>query len=145
MSTKELQQKIVDDMKLWQQIEDSAMSSTANVIKKTQNPLIKIVMEIIQRDSGMHRRVQQLIIDSFEKEAVGLSVDDLSAVWDLVEEHIRIEKMMVGNVERMLELLQGKKMVAVEYLLNYLKHDERKHDELLAALEKVKAGMYPYG
>ncbi len=145
MNMKELQQKIADDMKQWQKIEDAAMSSTASVIKKTENPLIRIVMEVIQRDSGMHRRVQQLIIDSFEKQAIGLSVDDLASVWDLIEEHIRIEKMMVGNVERMLELLQGKKMVAVEYLLNYLKHDERKHDELLAALEKVKSGLYPYG
>ncbi len=145
MKTKELQQKIVDDMRQWQKIEEAAMASTARVMRSTENPLIKMVMEIIERDSGMHRRTQQLIIDSLEKQHIGLSVDDLAAVWDKIEEHIRIEKMMVGNVERMLELLKGKKMVVVEYLLNYLKHDERKHDELLAALEKVKAGMYPYG
>ena len=35
-------------------------------------------------------------------------------------------------------------MLVQEYLLNYLKADEMKHDALLSLLEAVKKGMYPY-
>ena len=35
-------------------------------------------------------------------------------------------------------------MLVQEYLLNYLLVDEKKHDSLLAQLEAVKKGMYPY-
>jgi hypothetical protein len=102
-------------------------------------------MEIIQRDSGTHRRVQQLIVDSIEKEALSLSPDEMSEVWDLIENHLLIERRMVGLVEETLEDLKGKKMVVQEYLVDYLLADEKKHDQLLDNFEKIKKGMYPYG
>ena len=52
---------------------------------------------------------------------------------------------MVGQVEEALGALKGRKMLVQEYLLEYLREDERKHDALLEALQKIKQGMYPYG
>ena len=145
MSTKELQEKLVEQMKTWQKIEDTSVASTSKVIDKANNPLIKLVMEIIKKDSQTHHKVQQFVVDSIEKEAVTLTPEDMGDVWGSIEEHIKIEKKMVGNVIEALEALKGKKMVVQEYLLNYMKIDEAKHDEMLDALNKVKSGMYPYG
>jgi len=144
MSTKELQDSIIDNMKKWQRIEDASVASTGDVISKTQNPVIRQVMEIIQRDSLMHHRIQGMIADSFDK-VVSLTPEDLRDVWDLIENHIKIEKKTIELANSALDALKGKNMVIQEYLLNYLKIDEEKHDKLLETLTMIQKGMYPYG
>ena len=139
--TKEIQEKLVENMKQWQRVEDASVASTGRAIEKTSNPLIRMVMEIIQRDSLMHYRVQQLIADSLERETIVLSTDELGDVWDIIESHIKIEKKTIELAEEALSQLKGKKMLVQEYLLNYLLTDEKKHDSLLAQLEEVKKGM----
>lgn len=145
MSTKEVQDKIVENMKKWQHVEDASVASTGRAIEKTRNPVIRLVMEIIQRDSLMHYRVQQLIRDSLEGQTTVLSVDELVEVWDIIENHIKIEKKTIELAGETLEQLKGKKLVLQEYLLNYLMTDEKKHDAMLADMETIKKGMYPYG
>jgi len=145
MSTKEVQEQIVANMEKWQKIENASVAQMSAIIEKTQNPVIQIVMEIIQRDSQMHHRVQQMITDSLEREAIVLTPDDLGKIWDLVEKHITMEEETIKISEECLAALKGKKMVVQEYLLNYLKVDEEKHDMLLETLDKIKSGMYPYG
>lgn len=144
MSTKEIQESIVENMKQWQRVEDASVASTGRIIEKTRNPLIRLVMEIIQRDSLMHYRVQQLVADSLERETVALSPDELAEVWDSIENHIKIEQRTIKLAEEALGMLKGKKMIVQEYLLQYLLQDERKHDTLLGNLEQIKKGMYPY-
>ena len=144
MKTKELQEKIVENMKQWQRVEDASVASTGRAIEKSRNPLIRMVMEIIQRDSLMHYRVQQLVADSLERETISLSTDELAEVWDIIESHIKIEKKTIELGEQALDALKGKKMIVQEYLLNYLMNDEKKHEALLADLESIKKGMYPY-
>lgn len=144
MSTKELQQDLIEQMRTWQKVEDAAVLQTAKIISSTQNPLIRTVMEIINRDSMMHHRVQGMVADSFERFAVNVSPDDLSAVWDAIETHIQTEKKMQGAVQETLEKIKGNKsMVVAEYLLNYLLIDEDKHNALLESLAKIKKGMSP--
>lgn len=145
MSTKEIQEKLVESMKRWQKIEDASVVSTGKIIEQTDNPLIRLIMEIIQRDSRMHYRVQQLIADSLERKAIALTPEEIGGVWDSIQKHIDIEKRMVGYVDEALKSLKGKKMMVQEYLLAYLKEDEKKHDNLLETLNQVKKGMYPYG
>ena len=144
MSTKEIQEKIVENMRQWQKIENSAVASTGNVIEATENPLIRMVMEIIQRDSQFHYRVQEFIADSLESKTVVLSPDELAQVWDMIEKHIKLEEKTVELANEALEALKGRKMLVQEYLLNYLLEDENKHNKILENLEKIKAGMYPY-
>jgi len=144
MSTKELQEKILKTLKNWQKVEDSSVESTGNVMKKSTNPIVHIVMEIIQNDSRTHHRVQQMIVDSMEKKALSLTPEEMGGVWDMIEKHLQIEKKMVEHVEEALTALKGKKMIVQEYLLNYLLTDERKHDKLLSDFNSIKKGMYPY-
>ena len=145
MSTKEIQNQIVGNMRRWQKVENASVASTGKVMEKTENPIVRMVMEIIQRDSQMHYRVQELIADSLESKTVKLTPDELADVWDMIEDHIRLEKQTVELAHEALEALQGKKMVVQEYLLRYLLEDEEKHNSLLEKLSTIKKGMYPYG
>jgi len=143
-TTKEIQETLVQKMRTWQKIEDTSVSSTAKIMEQTSNPIIKIVMEIIHNDSKMHYRVQEMIADSLEKEAISLTPDQMTDVWTSIEKHIEMETVTVSYVDETLNEIKGRKMLVQEYLLKYLKADEMKHDALLSLLESVKKGMYPY-
>lgn len=143
MSTKELQQEIISNMRRWQKIEDASVASTGLIIEKTDNPIVRLVMEIIQRDSQVHYRVQEWIADSLEFKTVSLTPDELGKVWEMVEHHIELEKKTLEMAKQSLEALKGKRMVIQEYLLEYLAEDEEKHSNLLRHLEIIKKGMRP--
>ena len=145
MSMKEIQEQLVDNMRRWQKIENSAVASTGMVIDKTENPIVRLIMEIIQRDSQMHYRVQDLIAESLTVKSLTLTPEELGDVWDMVENHIEIEKRTIEMAEEALEAIRGKKMVVQEYLLEYLMEDEKKHNHILDSLSTIKKGMYPYG
>ncbi len=138
---KELNEKLIENLKSWQNVEDSSVSSTTEIISKTGNPIVRTIMEIIRQDSAMHRRVQQLMIDHFEKEAISLTPDELADIWDLVENHIKLEQETIRLAD---EARKNSKNFVIRYLLNYLLTDETKHNEILLQLEDFKAGMYPY-
>lgn len=143
-TTKQIQEELITSMKHWQQIEDTSVESCARVMESTDNPLIKLVMEIIQNDSKMHYRVQGMIIKAME-EPISLTPDDMTQAWEGIEKHLKLEKQMVAHVEQTLNEVKSRKMMVPEYLLNYLYTDEIKHDSLLSLLELIKKGMYPYG
>ena len=138
---KENNEKIVEIMKQWQLIEDDSIKTINEIQKKTDNPLIALVMDIIKHDSGYHRRTQQLIIDHFEKETLKMNPDELVEFWDLIEEHDKVEKK---TIELAKEAQKHTNYPLVQYLIGYLLKDEQKHDELLEEMEKIKGGMYPY-
>lgn len=144
-STKQVQEQLVATMRDWQKIENAAVTATGRIMEKTRNPILRLVAEIIQRDSQMHHRVQELIADSLDVKPVALSPDDLGEVWGLIEDHIAIEKRTVDLARKALDSIKGKKGLLVQgYLLSYLMTDETKHTRILEDLEKIKGGMYPY-
>jgi len=143
MTTKELQQEIISNMRRWQKIENAAAASTGQIMERTDNPVIHLLMEIIQRDSQMHYRVQEWIADSLQYKTVTLNPDELNQVWGMIEQHVEVEKKALGMAKQSLASLKGKKMVIQEYLLEYLAEDEKKHNELLKQLETIKKGMLP--
>lgn len=131
----------IELMKTWQKIEDASVKNTTEIIKRSDNPLIHIVMEIIRQDSVMHRRVQQLIIDHYDKNPIELNPEDLESIWNLIEDHNEIEKRTISMAEKSLTEI---KSPVVAFMLEYLLNDEKKHDILLEEIEKIKKGDYPY-
>jgi bacterioferritin (cytochrome b1) len=144
MSTKELQEKLVANMKEWQKIENGSVEMAARVNQKTDNPIVRQVMNIIMHDSATHHRVQQMIIDSLEGGTVALQPEELGDVWGLIEEHIALERKTIEHAKAALGALKNTKMVVQQYLLEYMLVDEEKHNKILDNLEAVKKGMYPY-
>jgi transcriptional regulator GlxA family with amidase domain len=124
-------------MKQWQAIEDQSIKMSRTVQAQTKNPLVQTVMEIIAHDSAMHRRVQQLIIDSIEESAITLRPEELEEIWDKIAKHIAEEKQAI-------ELAEQAKASTRLFVQRYLLEDERKHDLLLERLEEIKNRIYPY-
>jgi len=142
MSTRELQHEIGSNMRRWQKLEDATVVSTGQVMEKTKNPIVRLIMEIIQQDSQMHHRVQEWVADSLDYKTVTLSPEELGKIWEMLEQHIDLEKKSLQMAKQSLASLQGKKMVVQEYLLEYLAVDEEKHNGLLKRLETIKKGIY---
>jgi len=142
-NVKNLQGEIVDTMKQWQKMEDASLASTGRIIEKTGNPIVRLTMEIIQRDSQMHHAVEQWVADSLQDMAVALTPDELNIVWTMIERHLELEQKMIDTVKKLLPSLKGKRMVVQDYLLKYLLEDETKHAKLLQRLGGIKRGMLP--
>lgn len=125
-------------LRQWQRLERQAINDTAEVAEKTENPLIRMIMEIIRHDSLMHHRVQQFLIDSVTKQDVPVTREDVAAVWEQIEAHDAVEKKTIEIATK----LHDKAWSPIhKTLLGYLITDEKKHDGLLAALNEVKQAM----
>jgi len=141
---KGLQKEISTTMKNWQKVEGNSIASTAQIMAKTNNSIIRMAMEIIQRDSQMHSWIQSWIADTLENKTVSLSPDELLEVGQMIEHHIGIENRMIESAEQALASVKGKKtLLAQQYFLNYLLNDEKKHSNLLSSLEILAKGMQP--
>jgi hypothetical protein len=132
--THELERELVQRMKKWQSVEDASLRMTKEVRARSHNPFVQLVMEIIAHDSAMHKRVQQFIIDSIEKEEVSFEPEDLNEIWDLIEKHADEEReaiALAGEAQK-----NADDLFVPRYLFAYLREDERKHDFLLDRLVK---------
>jgi len=128
----------IEVLRQWQGIERDAIETTAQIMEKTDNLLIRQIMEIIRNDSVQHHRVQQFIIDSMTRAAVTLSPDDLAEVWGQIEAHDELERQ---TIELAKGLLEDSTEPVQQILLKYLLVDEQKHDEILGELEEFKKHM----
>ncbi len=145
-SQKQVQEDLVANMRSWQKIENASIASTGRVMEKTENPIVRLVMEIIQRDSQMHYRVQEWIAESLEGKAISLAPEELGQVWEMIEDHIKLERKTQKLAQESLDSIEGSKGMLVQaYLLEYLLEDEKKHNALLDRLANIQKGMYPYG
>ncbi len=133
--------ELVTILKHWQDLEVATVAQTTAIMEKTKNPLIRLVMEIIRQDSAMHKRVQQVILDSLEKQAFCLTPEELGDVWDLIEKHAEMEKETIALAEK---ARKNCRLFVQRHLLTYLIEDEQKHDQLLSQLEDFKRNLYPY-
>jgi rubrerythrin len=134
-------QEMVDAMRQWQGIERDAIDTCTGLMEKTDNLLIRQIMEIIRNDSVQHHRVQQFIIDSLTRTPVQLTPDDLAVIWDEIEKHDEAERETIKLGK---ELAKDCPFFVQKTLLDYLIYDEEKHDKLLGELEKFKRNLYPY-
>jgi hypothetical protein len=133
--------QIVKILQDWQEDENATIAHTTAVIGKSKNQLVKLLMEIIRHDSIMHHRVQQFMVDSLTKTTVTLTPEELGEVWELVEQHITMERRTIGYGEELTKLCN---LLVHKHLLSYLLTDEAKHDKLLTQLEDFKKKLHPY-
>jgi uncharacterized tellurite resistance protein B-like protein len=128
-------------VKRWQELEAGTIAHCTAMMEKTSNPLIRLLMEIIRQDSTMHEKVEQVLLDSLEKEAFHLTPEELGEIWDSVAKHAEMEKETIALAEKARQNCRG---FVQRHLLTYLIEDERKHDRLLSQLEDFKRKIYPY-
>jgi len=134
--------QLVEALRRWQAIERESINHTAEMMEKTDNLLVRQILEIIRNDSVQHHRVQQFIIDSVTKTPVSLTPEDLGGIWDEIEKHDAAEREVIELGKKLRDECT---MFVQRTLLDYLIYDEEKHDKILGDLEKFKKNLYPYG
>jgi rubrerythrin len=134
-------ERLVAALRQWQAIERQAVDHTAELMEKTDNLLVRQILEIIRNDSVQHHRVQQFIIDSLTKTPVSLKPEDLAEIWDEIEKHDEAEREVIELGKKLRDECT---LFVQKSLLDYLIYDEEKHDMLLGELEKFKKNLYPY-
>ncbi len=131
----ELSSQFLKVMKDWQKLEDSTIKFSADMLKKTKNPLIKMTMEMIKNDSQKHKAMQQMLIDSLTKEALHLSPEELESLSDGLNKHIAAE---AKSLELADEALKNSELFVTRYILSCLIADETKHHNMLGKLNELK-------
>jgi hypothetical protein len=125
-------------LRQWQEVERNSVSILTEILEKSQNPLVSLLLDIIRQDSLTHHRVQQFLIESVTVSAPSLSRQELAEVWDMIEKHDAGEKQALELARK---LLDEAWTPVQKQLLGYLLKDEAKHDELLAQLDQMKKEM----
>jgi hypothetical protein len=135
--------KLVQQFKDWQNLENDTRGLAEDLQKKTSNPFIQMIMEVIKRDSEKHKVMQQFVIDALTKEAVHLSPDEIMPLSEVLEKHIKAEakSMALANECAVVET----KNYFVDFVVNALMEDEAKHHSMLKTLDHIKGAVYPYG
>lgn len=118
-------------MREWKALEDKTIASANAMMKKSDNPLIRMTMDMIRHDSEKHKVVQQMIIDNITKESIHLSPEELDSLGDVLNRHMELE---AGSVALADQALKGSELFITNYLLSYLIADEMKHHSLLSKL-----------
>jgi len=133
--------RTIATLRHWQKLERQAIETTAELMEKTDNALIRQILEIIRNDSVQHHRVQQFIIDSLTTTPVQLTPEDLAEIWDALAAHDEVER---ETIEIAKKLKEECRFFVQRALLEYLIIDEEKHDHILGQLEEFKKHLYPY-
>jgi len=141
--TQHTDDKLVQQFKEWQNLENDTRGLAEDLQKKTSNPFIQMIMEVIKRDSEKHKVMQQFVIDALTKEAVHLSPEELMPLSEVLEKHIKAEakSMALANECAVVET----KNYFVDFVVNALMEDEAKHHSMLKTLDHIKGAVYPYG
>jgi hypothetical protein len=144
MSMKELHDRLLDTVRSWQEIDRESARLLRETKEKCGNPVICQVMDIIERDTEMHTRVQQLIIESLTSKPFSLSPDELGEVIEFIRKNIELKKQKIAVTEETRGLVKDKTLLLQEFFLTYLLEDEKKHSAMLDGIERVRKSMYPY-
>jgi hypothetical protein len=129
-------------LKSWQMAETAAIERATEVIERTGHPVIRLAMEIIRRDSEMHRRVQQAILDGPERQA--FTEEELREIWNLVEQQSAAEKRRLEFARQAAGACRTdlERMPLTYLLLTYVVEDEKKRARLLGHLENFQHNQY---
>jgi MoxR-like ATPase len=135
--------KLVGHFREWQNLENDTRAIAEDLQKKTSNPFIQMIMEVIKRDSEKHKVMQQFIIDALTKEAVHLSPEELIPLSEILDKHIKAEAeaMALANACA----VEESKDFFVDFIVEALMEDEAKHHSMLRTLDHIKGAVYQYG
>jgi hypothetical protein len=131
----EFSKEFASMIKEMQSLEDETIKYSEDMNKKTNNPLIRMTMDIIKHDSEKHKVMQQMILDSLSKESLHLMPEELSALSSVLERHIDAETKSLELAEN---ALNNCELFSTKYILSLLISDEKKHHGILGQLSELK-------
>lgn len=113
--------------------------SYAEALKKTveglRNPVIKIIIESISRDSVKHAMIYKTIGLLMKGEGALIGEEEAEEILKEIERHIKSEEEMIRIVKSMLEGDVTNK--AARFLLEYILKDEVVHHSMLKRVYEI--------
>ena len=131
---------MVDTLRRWQSIESQTMRDVGDIVERTGNPYVRIILEIIRHDSLIHHRIQQALIDSLVHGDTTIEKSALDRVWRHLGDSQIASTEAVAMAAELNDLASGSFQRA---LLGYLTNDIHKHHKLLRQLAELHHGPTP--
>ena len=129
-------------LKEWYSLEDQTIKLAEDLMKKSDNSFVKVIMEMIKRDSEKHKIMQQFAIDNLTKEAFHLTPQELIPLSEVLEKHIQAEAKSMGLANSAITMSRD---YFTNFIVSYLMADEIKHHEMLTKLDHIKGQVHPAG
>ena len=129
-------------LKEWYTLEDQTIKLAEDLMKKSDNSFVKVIMEMIKRDSEKHKIMQQFAIDHLTKEAFHLTPQELIPLGEVLEKHIQAEAKSMGLANSAITMSRD---YFTNFIVSYLMADEIKHHEMLTKLDHIKGQVHPAG
>lgn len=127
----ESSEEFLSIIKEWIALEGRTIANADDLINNAHNPFVKMRMEMIKHDSGKHKEMLQMIIDSLTKEAIHLTPDEVVPLSALLNNHLEIEAKSIAIAN---DALKKSGLPMVRYILSALLDDETKHHNQLNML-----------
>ncbi|MDA8089586.1 MAG: hypothetical protein M0Z61_05125 [Nitrospiraceae bacterium] len=130
----EMSEDFLEIIRQWKKLEDETINNSETLMTKSDNPIVRMIMEMIKFDSQKHKVMQQLLIDGLTKEPLHLNPDELAPLAEEIKRHIEAESKSVDLASKALEQSE---LFVTRYILTLLLADEAKHHRLLGDLNEV--------
>ena len=142
MAMKHTGEQLAKVLKEWYSLEDQTIKLAEDLMKKSDNSFVKVIMEMIKRDSEKHKIMQQFAIDNLTKEAFHLTPQELIPLGEVLEKHVQAEAKSMGLAN---EAIIMSRDYFTNFIVSYLMADEIKHHEMLTKLDHIKGQVHPAG
>jgi uncharacterized tellurite resistance protein B-like protein len=129
-------------LKEWYNLEDQTIKLSEDLMKKSDNSFVKVIMEMIKRDSEKHKIMQQFAINHLTKEAFHLTPQELIPLGEVLDKHVQAEAKSMGLANNAITMSRD---YFTNFIVSYLMADEIKHHEMLTTLDHVKGQVHPAG
>jgi hypothetical protein len=123
----------------WQGLENETISFSEQLYQKSNNSFVRVIMEMIKRDSEKHRAMLEFAINHLTKEATHLTAEELISIGELLEKHLAAEAQSMGLANA---AITKTKDFFIHFITSYLLADEVKHHEMLTRLDQIKGKIH---
>ncbi len=138
--SEESSEEFLSIIKEWIVLEDETIASANELIGKSNNPFVKMRMEMVKHDSGKHKEMLQWIIDNLTKEAAHLTPDEIMPLSALLNMHLEVESKSIVLANN---ALKKSRLPIVRYILSALLDDETKHHAQIIMLnDEIKKAIF---
>lgn len=132
---------VADKIAYWQAVETQNIDYTDREIPKAKNAFIKAMLQALKLEAEKRRLIQQMIVDSMQKEAVNLSPDELGELSAHLNRYMESEEEAVSLGK---EAFAKNGLAVPRFLLSYLIEDLKRHNGLLRQFDdKLKNASIP--
>jgi rubrerythrin len=130
----EKKNNLLDFLKNQIVVEKQIVASLEKALVGMKNPAVKGVLKGVSLDSVKHAELYTSAVTLLTNASTALTQENLDEQRALVKKHIEIEAQLIRKLEEVLPTIDNKK---VEFLLNAILNDEKRHHAMLKMVLEI--------